>query len=504
MDKNQKTLEQVQEIDIKLLMESAMNPRMDFGNGELEKSIRDQGVLVPLVVRQVKDKYEIVDGARRYRNAGMVGLENLPCVVREITDAQIPELMFDANVHKNLKPAELGTAFKAMNEIGNMTVKDIAKKAELAEAEVYMMMKLTMLPDSVQRLINIDFVSRDIYKDLVKMIGYPIIDWVKEKLDEMYKRETEAKNNYQKDKDDVVVEPLTRTEWHNALSEKLRKTQEDSMILDHLGPDHFGPEWMKKFDAKKCKACKVPVELDGNDRVCLKSECWKPQAREAKRAVKAQKVLEKADPRAVQDLDKLKHGTYEDMEGASFDMIVCARCPDKKTGKRSWGGSQTVCVYKPCFDKMESAAEKEIAKRVKDFNEELIKTRDAWLTAKPDISHTDVLNLISKNIGLKLTKKGAIEDQVVKGVVLYNIKPVRAEYVDKDDIKTLKKMSFLKDIKLDIAIPKMTPTRRPESEKEEKKELAPGVKDKPKKKAGRPKKFSQADADGDDEGDNDE
>ena len=109
--------------DIELIQPNRYQPRKHFSEDELKglsRSIREQGVIQPLLVRKTEDGYELVAGERRLRAARMAGLTDVPCVVKSVSDAQALELSIIENIQReNLNPVEEAEAYhRLMTEFG--------------------------------------------------------------------------------------------------------------------------------------------------------------------------------------------------------------------------------------------------------------------------------------------------------------------------------------------------------------------------------------------------
>lgn len=105
-------VETFMEIDIKKIRPSRLNPRLEVNIerlNELASSIKEVGLLVPIIVRPVKAEFEVVVGERRYRASQQVGLERIPAIVREYTDDEVVQL----NLIENVQREELNAIEKA-------------------------------------------------------------------------------------------------------------------------------------------------------------------------------------------------------------------------------------------------------------------------------------------------------------------------------------------------------------------------------------------------------
>jgi len=131
-------------VPISILVESATNPRKRFDEKNLEElaaSMKAQGILAPLLVRELdENKYEVVAGARRLRAARLAQLKTLPVRVVRLTDAESIEAQVVENLQReDIHPLEEALGFKSLLELGSpaYNITNIAARAGKSEAYVY-------------------------------------------------------------------------------------------------------------------------------------------------------------------------------------------------------------------------------------------------------------------------------------------------------------------------------------------------------------------------------
>lgn len=148
-------------LPLRELRPSKTNPRRMVdkkADAELVESIKTHGIAQPLLVRVVgsengDERWEVVAGARRLRCAKEAGLLEVPCFVREMTDAQALELQLIENTHrKDVHPLDEGVAFREMIEQHGYTAEALAEKVGRSERWVYGRMALAKLPPAAQAL----------------------------------------------------------------------------------------------------------------------------------------------------------------------------------------------------------------------------------------------------------------------------------------------------------------------------------------------------------------
>jgi ParB/RepB/Spo0J family partition protein len=155
-----------QQITIDQVGTSKLNPRQRFDPAritELAESIRAAGgILEPLIVRPVDDRFEIVAGERRYRAALEAGLVQLPCLVRELSDAQATELALIENTNRvDVHPVDEARAYQKLQKLDRKfyTVANIAARVGLSESHIYRRLKLFELEPELLRALDEDRLS---------------------------------------------------------------------------------------------------------------------------------------------------------------------------------------------------------------------------------------------------------------------------------------------------------------------------------------------------------
>jgi ParB family transcriptional regulator, chromosome partitioning protein len=148
-------------VPIEFVKANPRNPRRHFSDaelGELAGSIRERGIIQPIVVRTVRgatDAFEIIAGERRWRAAQRAGLHEVPIIVHEATDAEALELAIIENVQRtDLNPLEEAAGYQALADEYKYTQEDIAKTVGKSRSHVANTLRLLKLPDTVKAYIN--------------------------------------------------------------------------------------------------------------------------------------------------------------------------------------------------------------------------------------------------------------------------------------------------------------------------------------------------------------
>lgn len=146
-------------------------PRRDFSEEALQAlaaSIKEHGVLQPIVVTREDGKYKIVAGERRWRASKLAGLDKIPAIVRTLDSQNRLELSIIENAQReDLNPLELATAYAKLQSQFNLTTKDIAKKVGKSEPSIMGTLRLLNLPDSAKKTMVENKLSESVMRPLV-------------------------------------------------------------------------------------------------------------------------------------------------------------------------------------------------------------------------------------------------------------------------------------------------------------------------------------------------
>ena len=144
-------------ISIELIDPNPHQPRSAMGDlAELMASITEKGILEPLIVRQLRDRFQIVAGERRYQAAVRVGLSEVPVIVRDIDDGESIELALIENIQrKDLTPFEEAEALKSLAERFHYTHEELARRLGKSRSSITESLSLNAIPDDVKDLCRL-------------------------------------------------------------------------------------------------------------------------------------------------------------------------------------------------------------------------------------------------------------------------------------------------------------------------------------------------------------
>ena len=151
--------DKVVQISLKELRANPYQPRKTFSDEsiqELAGSIKEHGVIQPIIVRKVLKGYEIIAGERRFRASQLCGLETIPCVVRDFTDQQVMEIALIENLQReDLNAIEIANAYQNLIDQFHYTQEELSSRVGKSRSHIANFLRLLQLPQEIK-----DYVSR--------------------------------------------------------------------------------------------------------------------------------------------------------------------------------------------------------------------------------------------------------------------------------------------------------------------------------------------------------
>jgi ParB family chromosome partitioning protein len=155
--------EMVKQVPLNLIYPSPLQPRKSFSEEQLEdltQSIKEQGIIHPLIVRESQGKYELIAGERRWRASQRAGLKLIPVISRQVSDREILELALVENLQRSdLNPIEEGEGYEILQQKYKMTQEEIARKVGKNRATVANAVRLTALSPAVKSMVQKNLIS---------------------------------------------------------------------------------------------------------------------------------------------------------------------------------------------------------------------------------------------------------------------------------------------------------------------------------------------------------
>lgn len=150
-------------VKISMVEPNRKQPRKNFDEDalqELSDSIKQFGLIQPILVQDRKDHYEIIAGERRWRAAKMAGLKEIPVIIRDYSEREIMEISLIENIQReDLNPIEEAQAYKRLLEEFHLKQDEVAERVSKSRAAVTNSMRLLKLSDEVQQMLIDDMIS---------------------------------------------------------------------------------------------------------------------------------------------------------------------------------------------------------------------------------------------------------------------------------------------------------------------------------------------------------
>lgn len=253
---------QVQNINIDLIIPNRFQPRLSFDEkalNELAESIKQHGIIQPLIVRQLADKYEIIAGERRYKAATLAGLSTVPVIVTNLSDAKSAEVALVENIQrKNLSSIEEALSYKRKIDKDNLTQEQLAKLLGLSQSTVANRLRLLNLSNEVQDALLKEKISERHARSLLQisdknkqteLLNRIITERLTvRQLDEIIKKELSSPSTYAEEVPSNLEQPLSSEPEAEPIPEQTPSTQIES--LDVLGDDNTLDNSNNVFDTE--------------------------------------------------------------------------------------------------------------------------------------------------------------------------------------------------------------------------------------------------------------
>lgn len=160
-------------INIENILPNRMQPRIVFDDeyiDELADSIKKHGIINPITVRRLGDKFEIIAGERRFKACKSLGLKEIPAIIIEADDKKTAELALIENIQrKELSPIEEGMSYEKILQIGDMTQAELSKQLGKKQSTIANKIRLLKLDDSVKEALLKNQISERHARSLLKL-----------------------------------------------------------------------------------------------------------------------------------------------------------------------------------------------------------------------------------------------------------------------------------------------------------------------------------------------
>lgn len=208
------------EVPIEDIIPNRFQPRLAFneeGINELSESIKEHGIIQPLVVRKLGDKYEIIAGERRYKASTMAGLTKVPVIISDIDDNKSAEVALVENIQRrNLTAIEEAKSYKNLLDRGYLTQEQLANKMGVSQSAIANKLRLLNLDEEVQEALLNEKISERHARSLLTL---------------------EDKEDQKKWLKRIIEERLTVRQLDLKLKKQQEDGEEDEIPLVNINPN---------------------------------------------------------------------------------------------------------------------------------------------------------------------------------------------------------------------------------------------------------------------------
>ncbi|WP_072333949.1 MULTISPECIES: ParB/RepB/Spo0J family partition protein [unclassified Paenibacillus] len=234
--------DKVVEIPLPQLRPNPYQPRKHFNDEtiqELASSIKEHGVIQPIIVRSVLKGFEIIAGERRFRASQACGLATIPAVVKKFTDQQVMEIALIENVQReDLNALEVAIAYQALIDQFSLTQEVLSTKVGKSRSHIANFLRLLQLPEEVKEYVSRGTLSMGHAKAIVGLKDKKLIkaladtaikeQWSVRELEEEVKK-LEEKDDSKKNK----LKPKRKDPYIDQIEENLREVYRTTVKIKH-------------------------------------------------------------------------------------------------------------------------------------------------------------------------------------------------------------------------------------------------------------------------------
>ena len=233
---NNKEMEKtILQVPVEDIIPNRFQPRLSFDDtslNDLALSIKQHGIIQPLVLRRKNDKYEIIAGERRFKAAKLAGLASVPAVISNLDDNASAEVAIVENIQrKDLTAIEEAKSFQALLDKGYMTQDELARKMGLSQSAISNKLRLLTLDESVQEAILSEKISERHARTLLKVPSH-------EKQKELLNKIINERLTVKQLEDEIKNMELTPNNEINVTSKPIAPKKE--MLSDNNNNNNLG------------------------------------------------------------------------------------------------------------------------------------------------------------------------------------------------------------------------------------------------------------------------
>lgn len=237
------------------ILPNRFQPRIVFDEtaiNELTESIKEYGVIEPIIVRKVADKYEIIAGERRYKASVLAGKETIPAIITDLNDKDSAEIALIENVQRqNLTPIEEAVSYKKILDMGYMNQSELANKLGKTQSTVANKLRLLNLTDTVQEALLQERISERHARSLLRLPAH--------QQNEMLERIIKERMTVRKT--DEEINKLLSSTTSDEQKEKTPVVSEVKEVKEEKGAENMNNnDFMSQFNIPNTPIIETPKE----------------------------------------------------------------------------------------------------------------------------------------------------------------------------------------------------------------------------------------------------
>lgn len=373
------------QVDIDLIEVSGANPRKDIKGEsfkELKDSIREHGIIEPLVVRPKGEKFELVAGERRLTAAKELKLEKVPVSIRELDDHTARVLMLLENLQReDLEPLEEAAAIEELLKDtgdGGMTQQELAKKLGKSQPWVANRIRLLKAPAELRKHLEKGEISP---QHIVALLPYV----------ERKELRGEILLGLKNALEDIEFNGPVTVESVKDMAEQILDEQGQDLGLN----DYIYQGLAKFFDYSVCDTCEKTLTVgDGpkkSRKVCLVKECFAEHIETARKKLQ-ETQKDKVAKSEVVNTEKMSYRDYVSFDSynkPTFDTSDCKNCPNHKLQKSRYARFgkdkdelEEICLKPSCYRGKNAQVSRVKNKAVREELSFVDKSLEKYLTAR--------------------------------------------------------------------------------------------------------------------------
>ena len=221
-----KSFEGISHVPLSRIQPNPYQPRRSFNDDaltELIDSIKERGILLPLIVSEEKPgEYQLIAGERRFRAAKTIGLETVPVMIKNVNDGDKLEVALIENIQRQqLNPIDESLAYFKLREEFNLTQEEIAKKVGKKRSTVANSLRLLTLPQHIKEAVALGKITQGHAKVLLGISDTALQDATFKKLMRQYVSVSDTQDEVQKKTRKAKLPDAQLSSWENDLQSHL-------------------------------------------------------------------------------------------------------------------------------------------------------------------------------------------------------------------------------------------------------------------------------------------